>query len=35
MPHFSIITPSSRNGDWLRLCIESMADQVVSLEHIV
>lgn len=35
MPHFSIITPSFRNGDWLRLCIESIADQGVSLEHIV
>jgi glycosyltransferase involved in cell wall biosynthesis len=35
MPRFSIITPSFRNGDWLRLCIESVADQGVSLEHIV
>ena len=35
MPRFSIITPSFRNGEWLRLCIESIADQGVSLEHIV
>ena len=35
MPKFSIITPSFRNGDWLRLCIASIADQGVSLEHIV
>lgn len=33
---FSIITPSYRNSSWLRLCIESVADQSdVSLEHIV
>jgi glycosyltransferase involved in cell wall biosynthesis len=35
MPRFSIITPSFRNGEWLRLCIASIADQGVSLEHIV
>jgi glycosyltransferase involved in cell wall biosynthesis len=35
MPRFSIITPSFRNGEWLRLCIESIADQGISLEHIV
>lgn len=35
MPRFSIITPSFRNGEWLRLCIASVADQGVSLEHIV
>jgi glycosyltransferase involved in cell wall biosynthesis len=35
MPRFSIITPSFRNGVWLRLCIASIADQGVSLEHIV
>lgn len=35
MPRFSIITPSFRNGEWLRLCIASIADQGVSLEHII
>jgi glycosyltransferase involved in cell wall biosynthesis len=35
MPRYSIITPSFRNGEWLRLCIASIADQDVSLEHIV
>jgi len=34
-PRFSIITPSFRNGEWLKLCIASIADQGVSLEHIV
>lgn len=33
---FSIITPSYRNSEALRLCIESVADQVgVTLEHII
>jgi glycosyltransferase involved in cell wall biosynthesis len=33
---FSIITPSYRNSDWLRLCVASVADQQgVELEHIV
>jgi glycosyltransferase involved in cell wall biosynthesis len=33
---FSIITPSFRNSDWLKLCIASVADQRgVELEHIV
>ncbi len=32
---FSIITPSFRNSEWLRLCIASVADQGVDLEHIV
>jgi glycosyltransferase involved in cell wall biosynthesis len=32
---FSIITPSYRNSQWLRLCIASVADQGVQLEHIV
>ncbi|HWQ92354.1 MAG TPA: glycosyltransferase family 2 protein, partial [Clostridia bacterium] len=32
---FSIITPSFRNGQWLRLCIASVADQDVDHEHIV
>jgi len=35
MSRFSIITPSYRNGEWLRLCIASVADQGVDLEHIV
>ncbi|MGA2247762.1 MAG: glycosyltransferase [Verrucomicrobiota bacterium] len=34
---FSIITPSFRNSDWLKLCIASVADQrgVGEVEHIV
>jgi hypothetical protein len=32
---FSIITPSYRNSEWLKLCIASVADQGVELEHIV
>jgi glycosyltransferase involved in cell wall biosynthesis len=32
---FSIITPSFRNSSWLKLCIASVADQGVELEHIV
>jgi glycosyltransferase involved in cell wall biosynthesis len=32
---FSIITPSFRNSDWLKLCVASVADQGVDLEHIV
>ena len=33
---FSIITPSFRNSQWLRLCIASVADQQgVEVEHIV
>lgn len=33
---FSIITPSFRNSDWLKLCIASVADQKgVEVEHIV
>ena len=33
---FSIITPSFRNSEWLKLCIASVADQqAVTLEHIV
>jgi len=32
---FSIITPSFRNSDWLRLCVASVADQGVEHEHIV
>jgi glycosyltransferase involved in cell wall biosynthesis len=33
---FSIITPSFRNSDWLKLCIASVADQQgVEVEHIV
>jgi glycosyltransferase involved in cell wall biosynthesis len=33
---FSIITPSFRNSDWLKLCIASIADQSgVTFEHIV
>src|SRR5205814_1130269 len=32
---FSIITPSFRDSDWLKLCVSSVADQGVDLEHIV
>jgi glycosyltransferase involved in cell wall biosynthesis len=33
---FSIVTPSFRNSDWLKLCIASVADQQgVEFEHIV
>ena len=31
----SVITPSFRSGHWLRLCIASVADQGVNVEHIV
>lgn len=34
-PRFSIVTPSFRNSDWLKLCVASVADQGVALEHIV
>ncbi|MBI5818826.1 MAG: glycosyltransferase [Verrucomicrobia bacterium] len=32
---FSIITPSFRSSDWLKLCVASVADQGVEVEHIV
>ena len=32
---FSIITPSFRSAEWLKLCIASVADQGVETEHIV
>ena len=32
---FSIVTPSYRRSAWLKLCIASVADQGVELEHIV
>src|SRR5471032_2661468 len=33
---FSVITPSFRNSNWLKLCIASVADQQgVEFEHIV
>jgi glycosyltransferase involved in cell wall biosynthesis len=32
---FSIITPSFRNSRWLKLCINSIADQDMDHEHIV
>jgi len=34
-PLFSIVTPSFRNSPWLKLCLASVADQQVELEHIV
>lgn len=32
---FSVITPSFRSSAWLKLCIASVADQGVEVEHIV
>ncbi len=32
---WSILTPSFRSGQWLKLCIASVADQAVPLEHVV
>ena len=33
---FSIVTPSFRNSDWLKLCVASVADQAgADVEHIV
>src|SRR2546423_7944966 len=32
---FWFITPSRNNSDWLKLCIASVADQKVTLEHLV
>ena len=32
---FSIVTPSYRSSSWLKLCIASVADQQVEVEHIV
>jgi glycosyltransferase involved in cell wall biosynthesis len=32
---FSIVTPSRNNSDWLKLCVASVADQGVELEHLV
>jgi len=32
---FSIVTPSYRNSAWLKLCIASVADQPVEVEHVV
>jgi glycosyltransferase involved in cell wall biosynthesis len=32
---FSVITPSFRGSDWLKLCVASVADQEVDHEHIV
>jgi glycosyltransferase involved in cell wall biosynthesis len=34
-PTFSIVTPSFRSSSWLKLCLASVADQKVELEHIV
>lgn len=31
----SIVTPSFRSSDWLKLCIASVADQGLAVEHIV
>jgi len=32
---FSVVTPSFRSSQWLKLCIASVADQGVEVEHIV
>jgi len=32
---FSIVTPSFGNSEWLKLCIASVADQGMEMEHIV
>jgi glycosyltransferase involved in cell wall biosynthesis len=32
---FTIVTPSFRNSRWLKLCVPSVADQDIPLEHIV
>ena len=32
---FSIVTPSFRQLDWLRLCVRSVEDQGVELEHVI
>jgi glycosyltransferase involved in cell wall biosynthesis len=34
-PPISIITPSFRNSNWLKLCIASVADQGLPVEHII
>jgi len=34
-PEISIVTPSFRGGRWLPLCLASVADQAVSVEHLV
>lgn len=35
MMRFSIVTPSFRNSEWLKLCVASMADQDMPSEHII
>ena len=32
---FSIVTPSFRQADWLRLCVRSIEDQGVDVEHVI
>src|SRR5688500_889982 len=32
---FSIVTPSLRQLDWLKLAVRSVADQTVALEHVI
>ena len=32
---FSVVTPSFRQSQWLKLCVASVADQGVEVEHIV
>ncbi len=33
--HISVVTPSFRQSDWLRLCVASVADQGIAHEHII
>src|SRR5687768_3530985 len=35
MKKFSIVTPSFRNSQWLKLCVASVADQEVEQEHLI
>ncbi|SRR6266566_4719518 len=35
LPAISVVTPSFRNSAWLKLCIASVADQHVIVEHII
>src|SRR5437016_13801244 len=34
-PPISIVTPSYRSSAWLKLCIASVADQAIQIEHLV
>ncbi len=34
-PTISVVTPSFRNSEWLKLCVASVSDQGIPVEHIV